>query len=288
MRKFLLLICLFISSPSLAVNINILSDGNTDIKMKYLELLKQKFPAEYHDLNVLDKSINRRNGLFIAIGANALKKAIELKVQNPVIAVFIKQSNFYHTLKSIEHNNLSQGQYINLDNIGAIYSDPPISMQTKLIKEIFGVQASFGVITSPITKFLIPHIQKYADENNLSVKFINFTEGENINKVLNSLKEQNVLFAMPDELVWNSKTLKNIVLSTYRNDQPIIGFSRNLVKAGAIATYYTDLNGVVMETIDRINEFKVNAPPIRTSSKHNSLVTNSSVLRSFGLKEPEA
>tara|TARA_B110000196_G_scaffold317808_1_gene331738 strand:- start:1473 stop:2339 length:867 start_codon:yes stop_codon:yes gene_type:complete len=288
MRIFLLIVCLFISSPSLAVTINILSDSDTTIKTKYLDLLRQKYTAEYHDLNFLDKSINRREGLFIAIGTKALRKVIELKVNKPVIAIFIKQSNFYHTLKSIEHNNLSQGQYINLDNIGAIFSDPPISMQTKLIKEIFGAQASLGVITSPITSFLTPHIQKYADENQLSVEFINFTDGENINKVLNSLKDQDVLFAMPDKLVWNSKTLKNIVLSTYRNDQPIIGFSRNLVKAGAIATYYTDLNGVVMETIDRINEFKVNKPPTRSSSKHNSLVTNSSVLRSFGLKEPEA
>jgi hypothetical protein len=288
MKLLLLLIIVFLYSfNSIAETINVITYGETSIKNQYVKKLKAKYPALYKEIDLQKDSITDNKGIFIVVGSMALNKIIELKISNPIIAVFVKESNFYHTLQSIKHKYLSKNEIISLENVGAIYSDPSLEKQIELIKKIFGSRSSFGVITSPITYFLQQSIQEIASKNDLSVKFVNFSKGENINKVINSLKNQEVVLAISDNLVWNSSTLKNIVLSTYRNEQPILGFSRNIVKAGAIATYYADMDSIVMETLDRIKDLKKNNIGIRSPSKYNSLITNGNVLRSLSLKDPK-
>jgi ABC-type uncharacterized transport system substrate-binding protein len=58
----------------------------------------------------------------------------------------------------------------------------------------------------------------------------------NIIDALNSsLTNSNVLLALPDASVYNAKTIKSILLTTYRHRVPLIGFSESFVRAGALA-----------------------------------------------------
>lgn len=291
MKFYSLCLLLFItlhSGASASNVINIITFGESSIKEQYVQRLKSVLLSRFNEIDIEKDKITKTEGIYIAIGSKALIQLLELKLQRPILTVFVKKSSFYHIIKGFEHQSLAQGQLVNLNHIGAIYSDPPIEKQIQLISEIFGAKASFGVVTSPITEFMQTEITHLANANNLSVEFVNYRSNDNINKIINSLKNQNVIFAIPDNLVWNSTTLKNIVLSTYRNEQPIVGFSRNLVKAGSIASSYSDLGDVVKETIDRVKLMDMTNPvTIRASAKYNSLVTNDNVLRSLNLKQPQ-
>ena len=48
-----------------------------------------------------------------------------------------------------------------------------------------------------------------------------------------------MLLAKPDSSIYNSKTVKNILLTSYRSRKPVIGFSKNFSKAGALASIYS-------------------------------------------------
>jgi hypothetical protein len=267
--------------------INIVTFGESTVKDLYVQDLRAALKNKINEIDIKKDTIVNPEGIFITIGAKSLIGLLELNIPLPTLSVFVKKSSFYHIIKTYEHKSLAQGFIVHTKNIGVIYSDPPLDKQVRLIREIFGNSASFGVVVSPITNYMQNEILLLAEENDISVKFVKYNAGININKTINSLKKQDVILAIPDQLIWNSSTLKNIVLSTYRNEQPIIGFSRNLVKAGAIATHFSDLDDVVKETVDRITLMNQKSPIIiRSSSKQTSLVTNDNVIRSLNLNKP--
>ena len=68
--------------------------------------------------------------------------------------------------------------------------------------------------------------------------------GEDINRVLNQHRPAEVLLAMPDSAVYNTDNVRNILLSTYRHKQGVIGFSADMVKAGALATTYSEIEDI--------------------------------------------
>jgi ABC-type uncharacterized transport system substrate-binding protein len=44
--------------------------------------------------------------------------------------------------------------------------------------------------------------------------------------------------------VYNTENIRNILLSTYRHNQGVIGFSADMVKAGALASTYSDISDI--------------------------------------------
>jgi len=53
------------------------------------------------------------------------------------------------------------------------------------------------------------------------------------------LREVDAVLAVPDNAVFNRKTLHGVLLSAYRQGKPVIGYSRPLVEAGALLAAYT-------------------------------------------------
>lgn len=53
--------------------------------------------------------------------------------------------------------------------------------------------------------------------------------------------ESDVLLALPDNTIYNSSSVKNILLSAYRKRVPVIGFSPSFTRAGAIASLHSDI-----------------------------------------------
>jgi ABC-type uncharacterized transport system substrate-binding protein len=68
--------------------------------------------------------------------------------------------------------------------------------------------------------------------------------GEDLNRLLNQIAQTEVLLALPDSAVYNTENFRNILLSTYRHKQGVIGFSGDRVKAGALATTYSGIEDI--------------------------------------------
>jgi ABC-type uncharacterized transport system substrate-binding protein len=68
--------------------------------------------------------------------------------------------------------------------------------------------------------------------------------GADINRLLNQIAQTDVLLALPDSTVYSTESIRNILLSTYRHKQGVIGFSSDMVKAGALATTYSDIEDI--------------------------------------------
>ncbi len=270
-------------------NINIFTFGESVIVSDYIKRLRVNYRASYQTLDFKNRPLKPKTANFnIVIGQKAFQHYLLMNITTPALVVFVKKNTFYHSIKNTEHKYLTEGLVINHDHIGAVYSDPLLAHQIKLIEKLIGEHSSFGVMLSPRTAFMRSELEKLAESNNLNVKFVLHDSESNIHQSINSLREQAAILAIPDKLIWNNKYIKNIILSSYKNEQPIIGFSRNLVQAGSAATTYADLDSIIKETLDRLNShFNHNQKPITRSSYYFALAINNAVIRSLNMHPPK-
>ncbi len=75
---------------------------------------------------------------------------------------------------------------------------------------------------------------------------------ENIKDALN---HSDLLLALPDKKIYNSETVKNILLTCYRYRKPVIAFSQNFVRAGALAAIYSNINQIADSAVKIINDY---------------------------------
>jgi ABC-type uncharacterized transport system substrate-binding protein len=70
-----------------------------------------------------------------------------------------------------------------------------------------------------------------------------------------SVEENDVLLATADTLVYNSRTVKNILLTAYRHRRPVIGYSESFVQAGAVAAIHASPETVGRKAAEIIAHF---------------------------------
>jgi ABC-type uncharacterized transport system substrate-binding protein len=82
-----------------------------------------------------------------------------------------------------------------------------------------------------------------------------YSDGDDINFALNRVGQAQVLLAMPDRTVYSAENFRNILLSTYRHNQAVIGFSADMVRAGALATTYSNIEHINAHVADMATDF---------------------------------
>ncbi|UUZ51195.1 hypothetical protein LP420_17725 [Massilia sp. B-10] len=110
-------------------------------------------------------------------------------------------------------------------NMTAIYAEPGPADQLKLVSLLYKRPVRVAAIVSGETRFLKPLL----DGAN-AVEIEDYAAGADINYALNRVGQAQVLLAMPDRTVYSAENFRNILLSTYRHNQGVIGFSADMVR----------------------------------------------------------
>ena len=132
----------------------------------------------------------------------------------------------------------------------AIYAEPAPAEQVRLISLLYKRPVRIAAIVSRETGFLKPVLYGAS-----AVEIEDYSAGNDINNALNRVGQAQVLLAMPDRTVYSAENFRNILLSTYRHNQAVIGFSADMVRAGALATTYSDIEHINAHVAELANEF---------------------------------
>ncbi len=209
----------------------------------------------------------QRRMVYIAIGPDALRNVASKKCDCVIIAAYTS-SQVWRSITSA----LPQACVLSMT---AIYAEPAPADQLRLVSLLYKRPVKVAAIVSGETGFLRPSLIG-------PVEVSEYAEGDDINNVLNRVGRSQVLLAMPDRIIYNTENFRNILLSTYRHNQGVIGFSADMVKAGALASTYSDVQHINAHVADIATDYVLTgelAPP--QFPRYFSTIVNEGVARSL-------
>ncbi len=267
-------------------SVTIVISTATSANLEFIEHFKNELASNksnYLNLKVINLQnsntlvVAENSELVIALGVKALAASAKLKLTTPVLGVFIPMPVF---------NSLLVKSKRDLGNFSAIVLDQPFSRQFLLIKNILPESKKIGVLLGPTSSQYADLIKEEGEEAGLSIMEENvYLEADLIPKLNAALASSDALMAVPDTLIYSRETAQPILLTSYRQQKPIFGYSQSYVRAGAIAAVYSSSKQIAKQAaeIALIAQQSSNLLPPPQAPKYFSIMVNYQVARSLNL-----
>jgi putative ABC transport system substrate-binding protein len=141
-------------------------------------------------------------------------------------------------------------------NDAILYMTQPYCRQLQFIKSLNTQWKIISILHSRKKPIDSKAIRDCANNFKIKVYIVSTTAEENLtDKIKHALNHSDVLLALPDSSIYNSKTVKNILLTSYRQRKPIIAFSNNFVNAGALASIHSSTEQIAGSASKLIEKF---------------------------------
>jgi len=136
--------------------------------------------------------------------------------------------------------------------------DQPPGRLLALIKRALPQYQRIGVLSGPQTRRIFDVLDKEAQTRGLRLRKTRSANGaEEIYPALKqAIDESEVILALPDPLIYNSASLQNILLTTYRARIPLVAFSPAYVKAGAVLAVYSTPPQVARRAAEMLRQWQ--------------------------------
>lgn len=263
------------ASDPLKYDVKIVLADKTEQELRILESLMRAIPSATR-MGEPSKFARRRPTIYLAVGPVALKNAMSMAEQDSVVVSLYNSSVSY---RSVTENKKAS------PSVTAIFADPSPAHQLRLISLIHKRSARIALLYSDKSEHLVGWIRKSAKEMGNQVfpeKIAGTTE--DLNQKLRDINGYPVLLAIPDASIFNAENIRNILLSAYRGDQYVIGFSQSMVKAGALATVKSELSDIAEHARELVSEIDVGgAVPEPDYPRYFSVSVNEAVANSLNV-----
>lgn len=220
--------------------------------------------------------VRERQDLIVAVGVRAAQEMLALNLATPILATLIPRQAF----EKIAHHRDSR-------QFSAVYLDQPLIRQMELIRLALPDRSKIGVVLGPESQDSLKILQSAAREAKFGLVVEKIGAAEELLPALQRvLADSDVLLALPDPLVFNKGTVQSLLLTTYRYQDPVIGFSQAYVKAGALGAVYTtpeQAGRQAGEMLQRVLAGKTWILPPPEYPKYFSVSINYQVARSLAI-----
>lgn len=217
--------------------------------------------------------------LIVSIGVKAARLVSSSETPIPKLYTLIP----YSSAASLKLNETSK-------NVSAIYLDQPYIRQLNLIKLFKTDKQVLGVLFGPATSALRTLLEMAANNLKIPIETESVTEEAEVGPALRRILESSdILLALPDPIVYNRDTIFNILLSSYHNQIPVIGFSASYVNAGAMLAVFSTPSDIGIHIAETIRQFVIsdgNDLPDAEFPRYFSVEVNGSVARSLDINLP--
>lgn len=217
------------------------------------------------------------SGLVISVGMKAAT-AVAASNAPAVLNVLIPKAGYEKLLREFPRRAGSH-------TFSAIFLDQPVSRQIHLIAAILPGKRNVGLLYSSAPDELA-ELRKEVAGQGLSLHEQTVNPALPLSEPLQDvLHGSEVLLALPDAAVYNSSTIRNILLATYRSGVPFIGFSSGYVKAGALCAVFSTPSQIAMQAASQIRQFSENhVLSVAQYPLEFEVMVNEQVSRSLGLQ----
>ena len=222
-------------------------------------------------------------GKIIAIGSNATELAIPAARPGAlIISVFIPSQTFQRLIGDfqvlIKTNQLK---------ISASYLDQPLHRQLLLAKLIQPQLQTLGFIVGEDSQSYLDQLTQLTPLNNLKIEYAHLREDDSpIQRIQPIINRSELFLVLPDQVTFNPITAKWLLYLSYQHQIPLIAFSQNYVRAGAIAACITSPTDAGRHTADQLRAL-LNEESINSGyNPYFSVITNPRTARKLNLPIP--
>lgn len=222
--------------------------------------------------------------LVVTLGSAALRAFVEgsgqaLPPSAPVLATLITRAAF-ERLVPMSAKRAYSAQYL----------DQPLARQFALLNLLQPPVRRVGVLLGPDSRNQWPALQSVAAASGVQLAFAFVeSEGELFRLLQGVLADCQALLALPDALVYNSQTIRNILLAAFRQRVPLIGFSPAYARSGALLALYSTPTQAGRAAAFAVRNFLRGGPlPPPGPMEDFEVVINDNVARSLGFELPPA
>jgi len=276
---------------SLAQNVTVIYDDNSRYQTNFVKSLSTQLISNTH--------VNLTTVTTALLSVETLKKEpidIIVNVNNDTIEKLIASNiptTIFHALATLSRS-ISFAPCLpdctkTRPNHHFFILDQPSNRQLNLIQLINPTFKKVGILVTEQSKNQLTPLQKIASRKNLT---INEQIGNSTNvryKIDAISKSSDVILAIADTNIYNTSSLSQTLLTSYRYKTPVIGFSKGFIRAGALAGTVSNIEQLAQHIAESIVALTSTHKTLTTSiiyPKYFNVISNRNVAKSLHLHFP--
>lgn len=240
---------------------------NSPVVNSLYKRLKQQAPNFIYSLSTEAVPIDIQSDDFVILVGNETPSYFDISRHSKSIAVLLSRS---------------QAQTLNVKT--SIWVEPPLNRQLTLANIVVPGDTKMGLLVNGEMDKRAQLTGLTAEQQDM-LKIVDVNDFSNLNQALfQVLKETKLLLGSYENTIYNAKNIKNILITSYRQQKVLIGPSRAFLKAGSFATTYSDLNHIALRIVDIVNAYQTTQQWIEAGyNPHYSIKFNLQVARSLNV-----
>lgn len=220
--------------------------------------------------------------LIIAVGSEATRSSLK-RTTAPVLATLLPRQAFEKIAAELDSPR-PRG------SLSAIYLDQPVHRLLGLAHHLLPDRPHVGVLTGTDSRAQIPALRMTASSQGQLI-VTEDVDGETplITALQQVFARSDLLLALPDNAIYRRENVRTILLTSYRFQKPLIGFSQALVSAGALAGVFSTPSQIARQTADFLRMWTpegTGLPPPQMPTLF-TIAVNRNVAQALGLKLPD-
>jgi len=243
LHGLLFFIAFFLSEAGVAAEkpVIIVSQHNISYHNEFVEHFKKTFinispSRKVVDIDLSDKAnLNHTHSdifssasLIVTVGSEAARLVSESRPTAPVLHTLITIS----TSKKITHNARCLHK--------TLYIDQPFERQLALIATALPDRMEIGILLSPESTIELGRLRTIASHYSKQIYSVTIDNNTQLERSLEKIaKRSQLLLTLPDTTVINRRTAKTLIQGAYHRELPVVGFSKSMVKAGALMAVFS-------------------------------------------------
>ncbi|MHA6493336.1 ABC transporter substrate-binding protein [Pseudomonas borbori] len=171
-------------------------------------------------------------------------------------------------------------------SVTLLWNDPAPARQLRLIRAVLPQAERIGVLFDDHSAFLLDELQEQARALGLKIIAQRWLDAADNHALLNVLQHSDLLLGVDDGDLFNAQTAKTLLLTSYAQQRALIGPSAGFVRAGSLASIYSDQTDW-LASLDKLLDQSPRHWPRSTYPAYFKVLSNARVARALALELPD-
>ena len=275
--RFLLCLTLLLAPVAWAGNVTLLLSDSAGPYAEFSSTFSEALNSRRWSIHLLPKADAYTPGapaadLIVTAGSEALRQALQRAPPGtPILATLLPRQTFERLLNEAPRARRQ---------LTALVLDQPPARLSAFIRHLLPGQTRIGILSSPETRPLLPALRQSSGNLQFDSEDVD-SDGALLPALNNLLPRVGALLALPDAGIYRRDNIKSILITTYRQQRPVIAYSSAFVTAGALAALYSTPAQIGRQAAELIEQ--AGTLPVIVYPAQFAIAINANVAQALGL-----